>query len=234
MGAIFLFLFTRKYGQHSAVVAFIVYLFSPYLLLDIFVRSSFPELTALSLIPGVLWSIDKFITTRKSLYIPVLATLLGATFISHLPTVVLFSPLITLYTFFTLFENHSNLRSWLMLCAAVLLGISLSAFYVIPAVSELNLIQIQKMQSGQFNFNANFVQPSDIFSYIWGYNGEWWGTYQPTSALIGVTPWAIILFAIIFLFRTTLKHRQIPWQLTFWLFCIGYAFFFMHKLSAPI
>lgn len=53
MGAIFLFLFTRKYGQHSAVVAFIVYLFSPYLLLDIFVRSSFPELTALSLIPGV-------------------------------------------------------------------------------------------------------------------------------------------------------------------------------------
>lgn len=234
LGGGFIYLFTKKYGQHSAFIAFTVYMLSPYILLDIFVRSSFPELTALSIIPGIFWAIDQLISTKKPIYIAILATLLGATFISHLPTVVLFSPLITLYTLYVLFENHSNLQTWFMLCSAVLLGIGLSAFYVFPAVTELNLIQIQKMQTGQFNFNTNFVQPNNVWSYIWGYNGDWWGSSQPLSILLGITPWTIIIASLIFLVINFIKHRRISFHLLFWLFCIAYAYFFMHKLSAPI
>lgn len=234
LGSIFIYLFTKKYGKIPATLAFVVYAFSPYILLDIFVRSSFPELTALSLVPGIFWAVDQIIHTKKPIYIAVLATLLAATFVSHLPTVVLFSPLITIYTLYNLIAQRASLKTFYYLCTAVLLGVGISAFYVLPAVTELKLIQIEKMQSGQFNFNVNFVQPNNIFSYIWGYNGTWWGTTTTYSYLIGTTPWIIFATSIAYLLTLAIKHRKNSYDALFWLFCIVYAGFFMHQISAPV
>ena len=55
-GGLLTFLLLRRFGRWPAALAAVLFVFSPYSMLDVFVRSAYPELASLSFAPGVLWS----------------------------------------------------------------------------------------------------------------------------------------------------------------------------------
>ena len=61
-----------------------MFAWSPYLMVDGYVRTAYPELMAVCLIPAVFWSLDRLLRTGRPLFVGALALAI-ALLISHLP-----------------------------------------------------------------------------------------------------------------------------------------------------
>ena len=60
-----------------------------------YVRTAYPELTAIGFAPGVLWSLDRVLSTRRPIFVCTLAVTTALLLISHLPTAVIIAPVAT-------------------------------------------------------------------------------------------------------------------------------------------
>lgn len=122
------FWLTKLFHKWSALAGALVYLYTPYHLVDMYRRGSLGELLALTVIPFILWQIE-----RKSLFF----SSVGIAFLilSHNIMAALFLPVILIYSLL----RHSktikqNMRHTIFL---LLFGLGLSAFFWIPALFEL-------------------------------------------------------------------------------------------------
>lgn len=233
IGGIFVYLLTKKWGRLSGILATVVYIFSPYLILDIFIRNSYPEFMAVSLIPGVLWSIEKLFEKPRVLTLSILAVFLSLIIISHLPTLVIFTPILGGFSLLKFQKSKNKIKSLGFALISGVLAIGISAFYLIPAITELDSIQIQKMHSGVFSFSQNFVNPLYLPTYLWGYGGEWWGENFYRARFIGLIQWTIIFCTFSFILIQIIKRniRSLNIEMFFWLGAILYSFFFMQRMS---
>ncbi len=225
LGGVGVFLLLRKLGPIPAALAFIVYLTSPYLYLDIFVRSSFPEFMAISLLPLTLFAFRK-ILEGKLVFMTIFSLLFGVIIFTHLHMAIVFTPIFVIYA---LINRSSNIR---FAALSFLLSFGVAAFYLLPAISELDLIQPEKLTSKDFDFHKNFTDLRDINSYIWGYSGVWVGSYGGWSKLIGVTQWIIWFLSLaLALFKKKIFYRK---EMLFWLLVLAYGLFLMSPFSTLI
>ncbi len=130
-------------------LAAVVLGWSPYLLLDAYVRTAYPEFTAIALAPGVLWSIDRLLRTGRPVFVCTLALTTGLLLISHLPTGVIVAPLAAASrTRFLAGSPSRRLRRMGLVALGAAMGAGLAAFYVVPAIAELDAIQMSRLTSG--------------------------------------------------------------------------------------
>lgn len=217
IGGYAIYKLTAGLGKKASLIATTVYISSPYLLLDIFIRTSFPEFSALSLAPLIIYLIKQTINNASMKYATLLGSVAAIMAISHLPTVVIFLPIFAVYTIVKL-KKSGITSNKLMLCGyAVLISAGLSAFYTLPALIEMNTIQLDKLQTGQFNVTENFSDPTSIFTYIWGYNGEWFAKNTLFQYLI-IIPTALIIITSLYALTKNRQFRSkapvIPWLIT--------------------
>ena len=69
---------------------------------------------------------------------------------------------------------------------AALIGAAMAAFYVVPAVAELRLIQASRLTADTLDYHRHFVDPGQWFRWTWGYVAE------EMSFQVGVIQWAAI------------------------------------------
>lgn len=229
LGGIFIFLLTKRLGYLSGLFAFIIYMFSPYVLLDIFVRAAFPELMALSLMPAIFWSINRVILKTSWSYIIFLSFFLGFSLISHLPSVVIFAPILISYSL--LFVIHEN-KYWkiLDLIFACFLGLGVAAFYLGPSLLELDLIQIGRLTSADFDFHKHFISLDNIYTFIWGYNQSWMVPSISYPFILGLTQWFIWAGSFVMLLLKRIKKEK--YLALFWIVGLFYSLFFASRFSS--
>lgn len=231
-GSFFIFLLTKRFGTLPASFAVLIYTFSPYLLLDIFIRASYPEFTAISLMPAVFYFLDKLLNTAKTIYLPFLTLFFGFALISHIPALVIFTPILLGYILLLISQKAILKAGIIKAVLGIVLGGGLASFYLLPALGEINLIQIERLTWGDFNFYHNFVNPKEVFSYIWGYGKSWKGSPEFTF-LIGV-PQILILtgsFVSLIILPQFKKHYL---DLLFWFMVFIYILFFSQIHSLPL
>jgi hypothetical protein len=163
LSSFFVFLFLLRWGSIPALLGSIIYAYTPYLALDIFVRAAYPEFTALAFWPGIFWATDRLLTTSKTWFIIPLSIFLSLVIISHLPTLIIFTPILISYIIFLVFLNQVTLRSLLKTLFAGLIGVGLASFYLIPSILELSLIQKNYLTFGLYNYTHHFVLPEQLF-----------------------------------------------------------------------
>src|SRR3989344_2490148 len=84
IGAIFFYLWARLYWKDlGAVVSSILYTFSPYHFVDIYVRGSVGEVWSLALFPGLLWSFTQFSNNKKPVFLLASSVILCFLILSH-------------------------------------------------------------------------------------------------------------------------------------------------------
>src|SRR5680860_665487 len=144
--SIFTYLWLRKFfNKLSSLVGAISYTFFPYHLYDIYTRGSVGEVLALSIVPFILWQIEK-----KSLFLTSFG--IALLILSHNSLALLFLPVIILYMFFRVdFKREIFKKEFIKQLAAVSFGLFLSAFFWLPAlydrqytVFDLSLIHISE------------------------------------------------------------------------------------------
>ncbi len=139
-GAFFMFLLCRPLGRMPGLAAAAVFAWSPYLILDAYVRSSFPEMAAIAFIPAVIWSLDRALRTGRGEYHLLLAVALALMMLCHAPAAVIAMPLVPAYWAYALVTRRTTFAAAGWVAMACILGGGLAAFYVIPANFELDHI----------------------------------------------------------------------------------------------
>jgi hypothetical protein len=105
----------------------------------------------------------------------------------------------------------------------LVLGLGLSAVYLLPAITEAGYVRTDQWFGGRFAFGDDFVEVFQLFSPQWGFGASIPGPNDDTGFQIGLA--ATILFILSFLIVPRLTDAQV--RRTFYFFqaiVIGMAF----------
>ncbi|MBN1217485.1 MAG: hypothetical protein JXM69_01035 [Anaerolineae bacterium] len=185
-----------RFGSLAGILAGVAYAYAPIQLLNAFFRGSLPAVWAMAVFPFVFWIFGRLIRPsvtrprRRLLLVPVCALLLALALLLHNVSNLLFVPFLGLYLGLELIfqfidyknrEANSGLtqsKLWTPLFGiffrqviwpvglAGVLGVGLAAFFLIPAVLEKGLIQVQRVIiSPDFDFRFHFVHLPELLAW---------------------------------------------------------------------
>lgn len=235
LGAFSMYLLAREiFGRVPAVLASVLFSFAPYKALDIYVRGAVAESFALAIIPLTFYFALKLIREGGCKYLASFSISLSLFLLSHNIMALLFIPI--LVTFIIIFLAKEKWKRLIFVILGLSLGLGLSAFFILPAYLEKDLVQIDNLIRLDLNFRAHFVTLNQLFfDRFWGYGASSISPNDTISFQIGWPHWWIVIASVIlFLFNLVWK-RQFPGLLPLWLIIIFLLSIFMtHIRSAFI
>jgi hypothetical protein len=156
------FLGRHWFGHAAGWVAALAYIYSPYLLYDAHVRGGLPESQALALLPW-LWLGLAQAADGKRRWIAFAALAFAAAFLSHFP--VMFQATLLLGIWMALGTWRAG---WHWLAGPVLgigLGILLTAFFWLPALTEIGYTQATRSISQGYAYTDNFLSLRQLLAW---------------------------------------------------------------------
>ena len=214
------YLWLRDFGDHfSAMVAAVLYMAMPYHLGDVYVRGSLSELWAFVWMPLILFFTNRIVNGRRLAGVG-LALSYALLVMTHLPTTLIFSIVPATYSLFTA-NKKTRIKATAITLAFLLIGIGLSAVYLLPALLTQENVSINRMTTGYFSYQNWF-----LFS-------KWsaWKEDKLTLLLLAVDMIGIAGCAFL-ISRIRLSDRQ-KMMSRFWFAAAGISIFMMTELSKP-
>lgn len=185
MGAGFMFLWVRDVlGNAAAFISALVYLTTPYLLIDVYIRGNSVESFALALLPLLCWAGQRYITggswrlaagdqTQNSKlktrnYFLLTTLTLAALGLSHNISLLIFTPLFLIYLLLVGWLHKLDWRVILLRSGLVMgLGIGLTIFHTASAVLEMGQVTLSQSVSTRNNdFHYNFTSLAEILAPV--------------------------------------------------------------------
>jgi hypothetical protein len=169
------------------ILTAVAYICFPYLLTDIYTRGVSTEALGLVLLPWVVWSLRRAITTPFISAIILGAIFLALLMLAHILTLVIAAPVVIVYVILELRNLHRDLAVCVGRLGAVVAAISiaagLTAFYWLPFIAELSLVRIGRggVPIGAV-FPDHFIKLPDLIQATWFYQ------YAPAPFALGRTP----------------------------------------------
>jgi len=137
VGAIFMYLWTRKYwGEWGGVVSSVFYTFSPYHFLDIYVRGSVGEVWSLGLAPALFWAYFSYFESKRKTFLILSSVFLALLILAHNILALVFFGFFILYTSYLILntkEKKALILNTLLICFS---GLGLSSPFWLPALLE--------------------------------------------------------------------------------------------------
>jgi hypothetical protein len=236
VGTGFVYLTFRRLGPLPAAAGALAFAFSPYLLLDLFVRCAYPEFAGITFGAGVLWALDSWLRTSRLVWLPTLGILAALLAVSHPPTALLLSPLFVGYAVYLLLTRRTSIHAGAALLVPGLLAAGLAAFYVVPAIAELHLIRSAALRSDGYDFHRHFVTAGQWLPFGWGFGASVEGQGDGMSFQIGLTQWLALGLAAAVVAATVLRRTATlrTLELVFWLTVAVAAMFAMTRASVRV
>jgi len=225
------------WGRSGGFISALFYAYLPYRAVDVFVRGAVGELYAYAFLPFIFWACKKTLEGDKYARL-VLALSTAALLTSHNIISMIILPFLAGWIIFILISQKLHLlpdlkKRILDLTAGFVWGFGLAAFFILPAFFERNLVHIETLTGGYFNYFAHFVSVGQLlFSTYWGYGVSEAGPWDEASFTIGLFHWLIPLLAVVIAYVLKIR-RKIP-LLLFWIVCGFTAAFMAHSRSAFI
>lgn len=208
LSALTIYIFCKKMfnNEKASLLAAVFYTYAPYRAVDIYVRGALSECFAFVFFPLIFYCsllISEDLTLKR---ISLLALSLSGLFLTHNVTALMFLPFLAIWWVYLILKKKDWKLTFPFALSSVL-GIGLSAFFLLPAFFERDFIQTKYLTVGYFNFRAHFVAIGQFFSTFWGYGSSLWGLDDGLSFQIGLVHWAILILALIvgFIYRKNIK-----------------------------
>lgn len=214
----FYFLFAQKHKLYALITA-IIYLTTPYLLVNLFVRGALGEFMAISLIPWVILALQDLLKKGQlRWYHPFPYFLL---FISHNFLSFLFLPI---YLILVIKEK----RFWKLALKNFILSLGLSAFFVFPMILEQGLLYSVATGNFTYNFRDHFIYPIQLIYSQWGIGHSYAGTGDGFSFALGYTNVIVLVVSLLTLIYRRSRETLLYTTLTLLII------FFLLPISLPI
>jgi uncharacterized membrane protein len=137
-----------RLGHWAGLAAAVVYIYTPYLLVNLYVRGALAELLAQALLPWIFWCVTRIFTTQTPLrYTIGAAALFGAVALGHNITLLLLPLLLGPYLLLLIFaiplDRNEQIRRIGRLTGWSLIAAGATAFFWLPLIAERSLLSAQ-------------------------------------------------------------------------------------------
>jgi hypothetical protein len=192
LSGIFMYLFSRQYSSsRGAGLATVLYLFAPYHLVDMHYRVALGELFAFAFVPLCFYALKK---NRLLLSLSIFLLLL-----SHQALSLVAIPILVVFVIFT----TNKLKEILSVLGAIILGILLSSFYILPVLFESFYTH-----QPTFSQSVTFTKIKDIFIAPWYFGFLYQGPNGELSFAIGYLHIYVVIMSIYLLFKKQLRSKK--------------------------
>jgi uncharacterized membrane protein len=234
LSGIFMYFWLRKFlDVYAAIVGSIIYLFTPYRFIDLYVRGAVGEHVAFVFLPLVLFSLLNLAElknkTKNSKYFfnfVFISFSFSFLILSHNAISLLFIPFVLIYNFYLYLENKS-LKKLVIGYLSLAYGFLLSFFFWFPAFIEgkYTLRDIVTQNA----YADRFVEFKDLIIGKWNY-----GISGEFTTELGYVQIILIIFGIIILFNIRKTKNYKKYLLLFTLIYFSVSVFLMLTESNTI
>ncbi len=214
----------------SAIVGSILYLYTPYRAVQMYVRGAMGEAFAMSLMPFVMWSLVKLVKKRNLKNIALSSTVLSLFIFSHNYLWALSAPVVVLFIFLTS-SRKKFFESVVGFLYAGFLAIGITCYWWLPALLEQGLVS----DKTPFPLIDHFPFIKQLLLPSWGYGSSVWGPGDEISFQIGIVNlFVFALGVLVFIFTRKKLNSKIKsliiWSVSVFTIC----FIFMNIRTFPI
>ena len=199
LSGVSMYLFVRRtLGPRAAFLAAVLYMYAPYRLVDIYVRTSYAEAMAFIFLPLILWAFWELAAKPGPRQLALAALAYAGLILTHNATALIFTPFLLAYLAFLLGsswlrEQRANRGAMMMrrvgyMAGAGLLALGISAIFWLPMAMELKYVVTEQWLQSSYDYHKQFVFPSQLFSPFWGYGYAGEGLQDEMSFQLGVVP----------------------------------------------
>jgi hypothetical protein len=165
----------------GSLLAGVLYVYAPYHGVQIYVRGAVAESWAYAWLPFVFWAVIKRRSILGGLTVAVLVLSHNLTAFMTIPFIAI---LISLQLSTTKKVQKKSLATDYLLL--ITLGLGLSAFFWLPAITESHLTGVSEMVFQRFDPPAkHLITPGQLWASPWGYGGSSPGTDDGLSLQLG-------------------------------------------------
>ena len=202
----------RLFGRQAGLLAAVAYMYVPFHLVEIFVRSAFAEFVALAIIPLVFWAFTELVAAPSLRRVAAAGLAYGMLALTHHSTLFTFSPFLIVYILYLLaaktgFRFKPLARRTVYAAGAGLLGAALAAIYLLPVITETRFIKVDQWTSGSYSYLQHFVYFSQLVSPDWGYGYAGPGVLDDLSFQLGIAIISLVTFALVAMIVRPFPHR---------------------------
>ena len=232
LSALTMFIFLKSFlNDYAACLGSILYTIVPVKAVQVYVRGSLSEFLAFIFLPLLLWSSLKLIRIGKTKYLLWLAVSLALLITTHNLTTLIFLPILLVWIL-TIISLEKKWKMFYKIISGVLLGIGLSAFYILPFIFEKKYVHLETLLGGYFDYRQHFVSIKQLlFSNYFYYGSSVFGLFDEVSLSAGIVHWIVALLALFLSFTFYKKYKKL--SITLWvLFALESIYLFlMHQRS---
>lgn len=223
-GVFMYFLAKEFWGKGGGIIAGLLYLYTPYHAVNMYVRGAVAELWAYAFIPLAFWGMYKVFhvllpsadspkkivkRTQKSLWLWISVGAIGyaGVILSHNLTAMMVTPFLFSYgVLLYIIARMKEVMQPYFILVSFLVGIMLSAFYWLPTLQEMQYTNVISVVGGKSDYRLHFVCPSQVWDSPWGFGGSTLGCVDGMSFKIGKLH--ILLASIGLLSLLILRKKQ--------------------------
>lgn len=213
LSGITMYIFQRElYGRMVAFVGSIIYLYAPYRFSNIFVRGAIGDATSFIFPPLLFLSLYKLKKLNKInwKWISIGSIALTGILLSHAMIFLFFTLSVILYFIFFIIFRQVKRNLLLSGIFLVLMTIGLSAYYLIPSITEKSLTKFDDIM-GPVYIGNSFVNFKSLLYSTWGYGTV--DAYEGAMSLqVGITQWFIFILALLMIIFYFLKRKKITFK----------------------
>lgn len=222
IGSVFMFLWAKEFwGEPGGLISSAFFSFSPYRILDTYVRGSVGEVWAMSLFPLFLWSITKYSKSKKNKFTIMSSISFALVIFSHNILALMFMAFALLYITFVL-DRKLLLRNFITL----LWGVGLSSIFWFPAILET--VYVRGLQI--YNYSDNFPELYQLIFPSWGTGFSSGSLSNQLSFQIGLANLLAVLASFFLLFKKNFNKKIIYFSLAIF----SAVILLMLRISLPL
>lgn len=191
---VFFYLFIKShFSRFPSIVATLIFLYTPYRFLSLYVNGAMGIVVALGLVPMILY----FLSQKKYLLFSLAYSLLLT---SHNVSAMIFTPIFILYVLST----TRQLKSFFL---SLILSLGLASYFLLPVITELPYTHLGNQIA--VNFRDHFPSLKQLIYSPWGYGYSVNGPLDGESFQIGFAQILIFLTSFAFILYKKIKKQKI-------------------------
>lgn len=243
LSGIFMYLMAKEFwGKQGGIVSALLYVYAPFHAVDIYVRGDVTEFWAYAFMPLAFFGFYKVYKTKGDLKWIITGALgYAGIILSHNLTAMMVSPFLLAMLLVLSYVSYKDKdsRTIISLFKALMLGLSVSAFYFIPALYEQKYTNVISQIGGGAHFKDHFVCVYQLWQSQWGFGGSAPGCFDGSSFMIGKIHiiFSLLAIAATMVFVAMRKISRRDERVVIILLCVGgllSSIILMISLSEPL
>lgn len=232
--SLFMYLWVKNhFGKLPAIFSALLYTYSFYHAVDLYVRGDIPEFFSFVWIPAVFWSLDLLFKTQKLKYIVFLSVFLSLVVLTHSLIAFPFLFFLGAYVIFLMFSYKSDFKKFFLLVfSSSLISLLLSMFFWLPVFLEKKFTLVDGVLTRELaSYKIHFVYLRQLWDSPWGYGGSIFGLYDGLSFEVGKTQLILSLLVFLVILFSYFKRKKLDEKFKLSLFIFVLLLFSLYMTS---